>query len=147
MSSTVGRFGLADRGFGDRATQLAVANIVAVVEYYAERILLDAQCLPNRLKTWPSKVIEWTAAFCCDIEDPAICPSFEPMRGYYEVRNAIMHRRGELTDSQRKKDVYARLDAANVERVGFHLVVTKSTLSSCAEVCLRCIKELDGTVR
>lgn len=146
-SITVGRFGLAGQGFGDRATQFAVANIVAVIEHYAERILLDADSDPKKVKTWPDKVKAWQTIFDTDIEDPQICPSFMPMRGYYEVRNAIMHRRGELTDSQRKGLVYERLEAANVERIGFYVVVTQSTVSDCADVCLRCVEELDATVQ
>lgn len=145
-SVTVGRFGSADDGFGDRATQFAVANIVAVVEHYAERILLDGGANPPKVRTWPDKVKVWQTAFGSDIEDPSICPSFVPMRGYYEVRNAIMHRRGELTDSQRKGDVYARLEAAGVERVGFDVVVRPSTVSTCADICVRCVEELDATV-
>lgn len=145
-SISVGRFGLADQGFGDRSTQFAVANIVAVVEHYAERILLDAGSDPKKVRTWPSKVKAWQAVFGPDIEDPSICPSFVPMRGYYEVRSAIMHRRGELTDSQRKDEVYARLEAASVERVGFDVVVSRSTVSNCADVCVRCVEELDATV-
>lgn len=145
-SSSVGRFGLADQGFGDRATQFAVANIVAVVEHYAEQILLDAGSDPKKVRTWPDKVKMWQAVFGPDIEDPSICPSFVPMRGYYEVRNAIMHRRGELTDSQRKDEVYARIEAASVERVGFDVVVSRSTVATCADVCVRCVEELDATV-
>lgn len=145
-SISVGRFGSADEGFGDRATQLAVANVVAVVEHYAERTLLDAGTDPTKVRTWPSKVKMWKTVFGHNIEDPGVCPSFVPMRGYYEVRNAIMHRRGELTDSQRKGDVYARLEAAGVERVGFDVVVRPSTVTTCADVCVRCVKELDATV-
>ena len=143
---SVGRFGSADQGFGDRATQFAVANIVAVVEHYAEQILLDAGSDPKTVRTWPSKVKVWQAVFGPDIEDPSICPSFVPMRGYYEVHNAIMHRRGELTDSQRRDEIYARLEAASVELVGFNVVVSRNTVSTCADVCVRCVEELDATV-
>lgn len=96
--------------------------------------------------TWSAKVKEWQAAFGSDIGDPGLCPSFAPMRGYYEVRNAILHRRGELTDSQRRAQIYARLEVANVERIGFHVVVTHSTVSNCADVCARSVRELDATV-
>ena len=69
------------------------------------------------------------------------------MRGYYEGRNAIMHRRGELTHSQRKQVVYDRLAAAKLERVGYQVVVTESTVHACADVCVRCVEELDGTTK
>lgn len=63
-----------------------------------------------------------------------------------QVRSAIMHRRGELTDSQRKDEVYARLEAASVERVGFDAVVSQSTVSDRADVCVSCVEEFDATV-
>ena len=69
------------------------------------------------------------------------------MRGFYEARNAIMHRRGELTDSQRNQRIFARLMAARIERVGYRIVVNGNTVRSCAEVCVQCVQELDATTR
>ena len=143
----VGRFGGAAVGFGDRATQLAVANIVGVVEHYAEQVLLAAGCSPGQVTSWGNKPAAWKNKFDADIEDEDMCPSFVPMRGYYEARNAIMHRRGELTHSQRKQVVYDRLAAAKLERIGYEVVVTESTVRACAQVCVRCVMELDETTR
>ena len=111
-TTRVGRFGADPVGFGDRATQLAVANIVGVVEHYAEQVLLDAGCSPGQVTTWGNKPTAWKNKFDVEIDDGETCPSFVPMRGYYEARNAIMHRRGELTHSQRKQVVFDRLAAA-----------------------------------
>lgn len=144
-TTSVGRFGGPDAGFGDRATQLAVANLVGVVEQYAEQVLLNAGSDAKRVRTWDDKCREWKRVFGVDIEAPDVCPSFAPIRGYYEARNSIMHQRGELTHSQRKKDVYDRLAAARMERVGFQIVVTESTVRTCADACVRCINELDGS--
>lgn len=146
-TTTRGRFGGPGVGFGDRATQFALANVVGIVEHYAEQVLLDAGCDAKKVKSWGDKPTAWKNQFGVDIEDPEVCPSFTPMRGYYEARNAIMHRRGELTHSQRKQDVYDRLAAAKVERVGFDGVVTASTVHACADVCLRCVVELDATTK
>ncbi len=139
----VGRFGDPHAGFGDRATQFAVANIVGVVEHYAERTLLDAGAPPNKVKTWDNKLGAWSDIFGVDLT--SACPAFQPMRGYYEARNAIMHRRGELTDTQRKDDVYERLTAAGVTLVGFSVVVDMTTLHACASTCVTCIEQLDAT--
>lgn len=141
---SVGRFNVPGADFGDRATQFAIANIAGIVEHYAERILLAAGSPANKVKTWADKPKEWQKQFGADIES---CGSFAPMRGYYEARNAIMHRRGELTDSQRKADVYERLAAAEVPRVGFHVVVTEPMVAACADVCIACVEEMDGTTR
>jgi hypothetical protein len=146
-TTRVGRFGGPGVGFGDRATQLAVANIVGVVEHYAERVLLDAGCSPGQVTNWGNKPSAWKNKFDADIEDDEMCPSFAPMRGYYEARNAIMHRRGELTHSQRKQTIYDRLAAAKVVRVGYDLVVTERTVHACADVCVRCVEELDETTK
>lgn len=146
-TTRIGRFGGPGIGFGDRATQLAVANIVGVVEHYAEQVLLDAGCSPGQVTTWGNKPTAWKNKFDADIEDDETCPSFAPMRGYYEARNAIMHRRGELTHSQRKQVVYERLAAAKLERVGYEVVVTQSTVYACAEVCVRCVEELDESTK
>lgn len=139
-----GRFGGPEDGFGDRTTQLAVANIVGIVEQYAESVLLDAGCKPGSITSWPNKIKAWSKSFSAAIEDD--CPSFTPMWGFYDARNAIMHRRGELTHSQRKSDVYNRLTAAEVARVGYDIVVTEAMVGRCAEVCVKCIQELDGTL-
>lgn len=146
-TASAGRFGGTGVGFGDRATQLAVANIVGVVEHYAEQVLLDAGCSPSQVTSWGNKPAAWNNKFDADIEDEDVCPSFIPMRGYYEARNAIMHRRGELTHSQRKQVVYDRLAAARLERVGYEVVVSESTVHACAQVCVRCIEELDDSTK
>lgn len=138
----VGRFGGPHTGFGDRATQLAVANVVGVVEHYAELTLLDADAPPNKVKTWDNKLQAW---FDCFGKDPTTaCPSFQPMRGYYEARNAIMHRGGELTDTQRKDPNYERLRAAGITLIGFNVVVDLTTLRACASTCVTCIEQLDA---
>lgn len=146
-AAIVGRFGGQGVGFGDRATQFAVANIVGVVEHYAEQILLDAGCAAGQVTSWNNKPSAWKNKFGADIEDADVCPSFTPMRGYYEARNAIMHRRGELTHSQRKQAVYDRLNAAQVGRIGYDIVVTESTVRACADVCVHCVSELDATTK
>ena len=147
QSGGIGRFGGPAAGLGDRATQFAVANIVGVVEHYAEQVLLNAGCSPGQVTSWGNKPAAWKKKFDADIEDEEICPSFTPMRGYYEARNAIMHRRGILTHSQRKQVVYNRLAAARLERVGYEVVVTESSVRTCAQVCVRCVEELDGTTK
>lgn len=144
-NTEVGRFGGSGVGLGDRATQFAIANIVGIVEHYAEKVLLVAGSNPGKIKTWGDKPTAWKAAFGADIEDTTTAPSFKPMRGYYEARNAIMHRRGELTASQRNHNVFARLKAAHIDRVGYHIVVNATTVISCAAVCVQCVKELDAT--
>lgn len=143
----VGRFGGPGVGFGDRATQLAVVNIVGVVEHYAEQKLLEAGFDDKKVRSWADKVSAWKKAFGADIEAADVCQYFRPMRGYYEARTAIVHRRGQLTDSQRTKDVYDRLAAAGIERVGYDIVVTRSTVHACADVCVKCVVELDGTAK
>ncbi|QIK72227.1 hypothetical protein G7070_08025 [Propioniciclava coleopterorum] len=146
-TTAVGRFGGRNSGYGDRATQLAVANIAGIVEHYAEQMLLAAGCNPMKIKTWGDKPRAWKVTFNADIEDMGTCPSFTLMRGFYEARNAIMHRRGELTDSQRNQRIFARLMAARIERVGYRIVVNGNTVRSCAEVCVQCVQELDATTR
>jgi hypothetical protein len=138
-----GRFGGPGASFGDRATQLAVANIVGIVEQYAENVLLAAGSSPGAIKAWPTKVQVWNDRFGVDVEKE--CPSFGPMWGFYDARNAIMHRRGELTHSQRKPQVYDRLKAAAVDRIGYDIVVNAEMVDRCAEVCVRCVQELDKT--
>lgn len=68
-TTTIGRFVGPKFTFGDRATQLAVANIVAVVELYAERVLLDAGCAASHVTSWGNKPSAWQSQFCVDIED------------------------------------------------------------------------------
>lgn len=144
-SQRAGRFGGPLAGFRDRATQLAVANIVGIVEQYAENVLLQVGLKPSSITSWPNKVKVWNIHFSVDIEKD--CPAFRPMRGFYEARNAIMHRRGELTHLQRKHEVYERLKAAGVTRVGYDIVVSAATVRRCTEVCVRCVQELDETRR
>lgn len=142
--SATARFGGQGVAFGDRATQLAIANIVGVVEQYAETVLLDFGCKPGSIRSWPSKVGQWNSNFGADIEND--CPTFLPMWGFYDTRNAIIHRRGELTHSQRKREVYDRLEAAGVARVGYEVVVNEAMVRRCAELCVRCVEELDSTI-
>lgn len=146
-TTTVGRFSSSTAAFGDRAAQFVIANIVGIVEHYAEQILLTEGCAPNTIRTWKDKPTAWREAFDADIEDPNVCPAYMPMRGFYEVRTAVLHRRGELTHSQRNGNVYARLAAAGIDRVGYRIAVTESTVHTCANVCVRCVKELDATTR
>lgn len=140
--SPVGRFGGPQTGFGDRATQFAVANVVGIVEHYAEQTLLGAGAPPNKVRTWDNKLEAWSDIFGKELA--TACPAFQPMRGYYEARNAIMHRRGELTDTQRKDAVYERINAAGLTLIGFNVVVNLTTLHACASTCLSCIEQLDA---
>lgn len=139
-----GRFGGLAHGFGDRGNQLAIANVVGIVEHYAEGVLLDAGSKPSNLTSWPSKVKQWDSLYGTDVVND--CASFVPMWGFYDARNAIMHRRGELTHQQRKQEVYDRLAAAGIERVGYHVVVNPPMVASCASVCVACVRELDSTL-
>ena len=138
-----GRFGRSGAGFGDRATQLAIANIVGIVEQFAENVLLAVGCSPNSIRSWPSKVQAWNGHFGVEVD--CVCPSFRPMWGFYDARNAIMHRRGELTHSQRNPQVYDRLKTAGIDRIGYDIVVNAAMVDRCAETCVRCIQELDQT--
>lgn len=142
--SATARFGGPGVAFGDRATQLAIANIVAIVEQYAETVLINSGCSPAGITSWPNKVKQWNRKFGADIYND--CPTFLPMWGFYDARNAIMHRRGELTHSQRKPEVYDRLATAAVPRVGYDVVVNEAMVGRCAEACVRCVEELDSTL-
>ena len=103
----------------------------------------DAGAPPNKVKTWDNKLRAWSDCFG---KDPTTaCPSFQPMRGYYEARNAIMHRRGELTDAQRKDAVYERLSAGGITLIGFNVVLDLTTLRACVYTCVTCIEQLDAT--
>lgn len=132
--------------FGDRTTQFAIANIVAIVELYVELTLLRAGCRAGQVRNWSDKTAEWKRKFGASIDDVTISPAFATMRGFYEARNAIMHNQGELTQSQRKPQVYQRLATANIERIGFILVVGSETVKRCSIACLSCIVELDATL-
>lgn len=141
--SELGRFSSTLDPFNDRPAQLAVASTVAIVEHYAERALLDAGCRPKKIRTWPDKVNAWNATYGAEIE--TACPSFVPVRGYYEARTGIVHRQGELTDSQRNPEVLERLKAAGIARVQYGLIITGATVVSCADTCALAVEELDAT--
>ena len=140
-----GRFGVERVATSDRTTQLAIAAMAAIVENYAEAVLLDAGQEAKDLRDWKAKEKAWRAAFGSELRET--CQHFVGMIGFYEARTAVMHARGHLTDGQRRlprrESVDTALKAADIQRHRRELILTPEVADRCADVCCATLREME----
>jgi len=145
----VGRFNAERSATSNRATHLAIAAIVAIVEHYAEVVLLDAGHDAKTLRDWKAKETAWQSAFGVDLRTS--CSHFVAMIGFYEARTAVMHARGSLTDAQRRtprrEAVDDALKSAGIQRHRRELILTPRVAANCASVCCAALREMEDSRR
>lgn len=109
--------------------------MIAVAESFSiDRILAGwPDIAPASINTWAKRENAWRRVGA----DLALAKSWLPLMGYVEVRNALQHGLGRLTDQQfsRRDQTLRRLVACGVRLNGDRLFVTDKDVDRCYRVC------------
>ncbi|MGH3834345.1 MAG: hypothetical protein ACRDSF_01380 [Pseudonocardiaceae bacterium] len=124
----------------------SVTDCVAVAESFAvSRLLALRPAVRERdVFTWEGRRNEWRKHGSVDLR------SYEQwlaLMGYVEVRNALQHGSGRLTDRQlgdHRREILGWIAAANVHLNGPNVVLTEGDPVACAGVCAGFVRFLDA---
>ena len=73
---------------GQRAAQLALANVVSCAELFSADALRDQPgVVENDVSSWPKQQLAWQTHVGLDLET---LPAYPAVRGFNEVRNAVL---------------------------------------------------------
>jgi hypothetical protein len=129
----------------------AVVDIVAICENFAtNRILQVCPGLDDHdVFNWTKRQKAWLDELGVDFAN--LGTHWPSVEGFVEVRNALQHGLGRLTDSQlsakRRGAVLGAIAAAGVELNGDRVVLTSTDVASCARACRSFILQLDHAAR
>ncbi|HEY5181472.1 MAG TPA: hypothetical protein VIJ07_17140 [Dermatophilaceae bacterium] len=129
-----------------RAAQLALANVVSCAELFsAEQLRAMPGAVEDNVSSWPKQQQAWRKLGPVDLET---LPSYPAVRGFNEVRNAVLHGRGRLTARQvegaQNKQVQKWLKCAGARVVRGEVRVGEPDIVRCAHACCDFIRHLDA---
>lgn len=122
-----------------------LSDLMSVTESFVVGRTLERRPALNEddVSSWHKRQIAWEAQFGLVL---AAVPDWVALRGFADVRNAIQHGLGRLTNQQldRYRDqILNQIRAASVELNGDRVVLTMQSIEDCYEVCVRIVKRLD----
>jgi hypothetical protein len=126
----------------------ALVDIVAIVENFASRRLLDLRPVvtTDQVFTWEKRRKAWAEHGPVDLTR---ITHWRKLLGFIEARNAIQHGLGRLTDYQldqaRRLESLTRLSAAQIRTIGDVVFVDARTVGECQHVCAKFVISLDST--
>ena len=125
-----------------RRTHALVGMVAIAEDFTIARYLSDHPKVDHKsLSSWTDRRKLWKKYCGLDIDQ------WDIILGFVEVRNAIQHGLGRLTDRQlspkSRSETLKFLAAAEIERIGDRLVVDDDTVRRCGEVCISFMMALD----
>ena len=140
--SSSGRHGLGD--MRELRHQNAIVDIVAIAESFTSNRLrsLVPSLSENEVYTWNGRIKAWRRHASVEI---ATCSAWEAVNGFVEVRNAIQHGLGRLTNSQlsRRDEVLRAIARSGAQLQGDLVRLTSRQVLDCASQCRELISWLD----
>ncbi len=130
---------------GQRAAQLALANVVSCAELFSAEVLRSLPgVVENDVSSWAKQQLAWQTHAGLDLET---LPSYPAVRGFNEMRNAALHGRGRLTPRQVKgklaEQVEEWLAAAGAKVLRGAVHVTEQDIVRCADACCVFVRQVD----
>jgi hypothetical protein len=123
-----------------------VTDCVAVAESFSTARLLALRPVldPGDVSTWKKQRQAWRNHGPVDL---CLWEDWPKLMGYVEVRNALQHGLGRLTDLQLRKyqrEISAWIKAANVQLNGPNVMLTDEDPIACSGVCADFVHFLDA---
>jgi hypothetical protein len=117
----------------------ALVDIVAVCENFATaRILQTCAGLSDQdVFNWNKRKKAWWDELSVDFEQAGA--DWAQVEGFIEVRNALQHGLGRLTDAQlakRRDAILAAIRSAEIELNGDRVVLRASDVARCVDACI-----------
>lgn len=130
---------------GQRAAQLALANVVSCAELFSAEVLRSLPgVVENDVSSWPKQQYAWQKHATLDLET---LPPYPAVRGFNEVRNAVLHGRGRLTPRQVEGKLAAQvqmwLAAADAKVLRGVVLVSEQDIVRCADACCEFVRQVD----
>jgi hypothetical protein len=125
----------------------AIIDTVAVVETYTTARLLSVvpALTEQEASTWQKRESAWLRHGGVDFG--TLRPTWSKVSGFVEVRNALQHGLGRLTDSQlskrRRDSVLEAIRATSITLNGDLVVLRSGDVTECSGVCADFISSLD----
>lgn len=124
----------------------AVTDCVAVAESFtvARLLALRPAIRERAVSTWEGRRSEWRKHGCVDLRSYG---QWLALMGYVQVRNALQHGSGRLTDLQlgaRRTEILGWIAAASIHLNGPKVVLTEGDPVACAGVCAGFVRFLDA---
>ena len=127
----------------------AVTDCVAVAESFstARLLALRPKLRPHDVSTWEKQRQEWRKHGPVDLH---LWEDWPKLMGYVEVRNALQHGLGRLTDLQLEKieknqrQILTWIKAASVQLNGPNIMLTDEDPIACSGVCSDFVRFLDA---
>ncbi|WP_143728158.1 hypothetical protein [Micromonospora cremea] len=144
-SAPNGRSGRHLRGFAAVRHGNALTDIVAVLESFTVNRLLNLRpgIAYNKVMKWTDRIKMWKKYGGVDL---AAYPRFQAVLGFVEVRNALEHGLGRLTErqlDQHRDEVIRQLAAAGVRLDGDRVLIMPEDVERCRDVGGEFVKFLD----
>lgn len=129
-----------------RAAQLTLANVVSCAELYsAEKLRSVPGSVEDNVSSWHKQRLAWQNLRHVDL---GAVPSYAAVRGFNEVRNAVLHGRGRLTARQltgkQAQQVQDWLAQCGARIVRGEVRVEEADIVRCADCCCAFVRELDS---
>lgn len=146
LAHVAGRHLLADPE-ASRA-QNALVDLMAFVGSFTSTRLLDMcpELDEESVFTWKSREASWAKHGGVALRDAGTL--WDQLEGFVEVRNALQHGQGRLTDRQlsrkRRKAVLQAVLASGVFLDGDRVVVVNADIAACGRVCGGFVRWLDA---
>jgi hypothetical protein len=124
----------------------ALVDVVAVVEnFVSQRVLAACPSLnEDDVFSWPKRQKAWLAHLNVDF---VRLQRWNEVKGYIQVRNALQHGLGRLTESQlgkwRDETLLVVRSSRGIDLKGDRIYVSSEAVASCADACRGLILELD----
>jgi len=124
----------------------ALVDLVAVAESFASGRLLELRpaVSPDDVSTWQKRKSAWGKHGSVDI---TAYKAWSALMGFVEVRNALQHGLGRLTERQlgkHRNEILAQIRASSVHLDGDLLVVLADDVAQCGKVCAGFVQWLDA---
>jgi len=125
----------------------AFVDLVSVAESFASARLLrmHPDVSYDELSNWRKREKAWDKHCSVKLSDYA---QWRQLKGFVEVRNAIQHGLGRLTDQQLGKyrdEILASIRDSAVELNGDLLIVISADVDRCGQVCRGFVRWLDSS--
>jgi len=133
-------------GHGDPLNGNAITDCVAVAESFTvSRLLVLCPAIPEHdVSSWKNRLTTWRRHGAVDLSSYG---RWSALMGYAEVRNAMLHGLGRLTDQQlgkRRQEILVQIKAAGVHLNGPTVMLVEGDSAACADVCVGFVRFLDA---
>jgi len=125
----------------------AIVDMVAVAEAFSAGRLSDLMptIAENDLRTWKKRQAAWRKHFSLEL---SAWSGWSALQGFVDVRNALQHGLGRLTEMQVGSiygQILTEIQACGVDLNGDLLTIVTSDVERCYQSCVEFILWLDAT--